>query len=46
MLHVSLGTIRELEVTHGGVHDGGAGEIPAAATIRPTGVRRTPPDYS
>lgn len=46
VVHVGLGTIRELEITHGGVHDGSAGEIPAAAAIRPTGVRRTPPDYS
>jgi hypothetical protein len=44
VLHVQLGTLRELEVTHGGVHDGSASEIPAAETLRPAGVRRVPFD--
>ena len=41
VLHVGLGTIHELEVTAGGVHDGTADEVPAVATLRPTGVRLT-----
>ena len=45
VLHVTLGSIRELEVTAGGAHDGTADEIPAFATLRPTGVGRTRPDY-
>lgn len=45
VLHVGLGSLRELEVTAGGVHDGTADEIPAIATLRPTGVRRTRPEY-
>jgi hypothetical protein len=44
VLHVQLGTLRELEVTHGGVHDGSADAIPDAATIRPAGVRTAPFD--
>jgi hypothetical protein len=41
VLHVALGTIHELEVTAGGAHDGTAVEVPTAASLRPTGVRRT-----
>ena len=39
VLHTGLGTLRELEVTIGGVHDGSATELPAARTLRPAGVR-------
>ena len=39
VLHTGLGTLRELEVTIGGGHDGTATELPAAATLRPAGVR-------
>jgi hypothetical protein len=45
VLHVTLGSMRELEVTAGGVHDGTADELPAVATLRPTGVRRTRMHY-
>ena len=38
VLHTGLGTLRELEVTIGGVHDGTATELPAAATLRAAGV--------
>lgn len=37
VLHVTLGSMRELEVTADGAHDGTADEIPAFATLRPTG---------
>lgn len=39
VLHTGLGTLRELEVTIGGVHDGTATELPAPDTLRPAGVR-------
>ena len=41
VLHIGLGSMRELEVTAGGVHDGTADEVPAAGTLRPAGIRRT-----
>ena len=41
VLHVGLGSMRELEITAGGVHDGTADEVPAADTLRPAGIRRT-----
>ena len=40
VLHVRLGSIRELELTAGGAHDGSADTPPDAGTLRPTGVRR------
>lgn len=39
VLHTGLGTLRELAVTIGGVHDGSATELSAAGTLRPAGVR-------
>lgn len=39
VLHTGLGTLRELEVTIGGVHDGTATALPAGGRLRPAGVR-------
>jgi hypothetical protein len=41
VLHIGLGSMRELEVTTGGLHDGTADAIPAADTLRPAGIRHT-----
>jgi hypothetical protein len=41
VLHIGLGSMRELEITRGGAYDGTADEVPAAQTLRPAGIRRT-----